>query len=926
MTLKDRRHSEQLFRALIEHSTDAIALLTRDGTVIYASPSTERITGYTPEEFVGINAGNIVCAEDWQHVEWSSLLDQPGDSIAFALRMRHKNGSWHWMEGTFTNLLSNPAIGAVVGNYRDITERKLTEERLHESEERYRVLVEQASDGIFLTDHEGYFVDVNAAVCLLSGYTREELLTKNIADLTREEDRERLFLGRDALLTGEILRSRWNMKRKDGSIIHTEFASKQLSNGYLQGIVHDISERIQAEKEHARLLISEQTARAEAEAARAHLHDLFMQAPANIAILRGPERRFELANPLFLQTIGMSEKDVLGKPAREIMPHAARQGYTAIIDNVYKTGQPFVGTEMSVLLDRRGDGTIEEGFFNFVYQPFRNRQGEVDGILVHGVEVTVQVHARRRVEELVHQLEAEKEALWRAEREAAQHASHLTAVFEAITDGVMVCDTRGQILQSNSAFRSFLGLDEDDKTALMLSEKRRTWLIPHDPEGNPLPRERWPLVRALRGERLSGTDTVDVLQRTPGGKILFLNVSAAPIYDTADNIMGAVLVLRDVTERRQLEQQRQLSERKYRSLLDSNIVGVLVAGPGGKIYEVNDCLAKMFGYNKEELLSDDFSWDQFNPPGYKVEQDPTAQAMATTGVAHLVEKELIRKDGSSFPTLLAGTFFDQEQKQAVIMVLDISDRKEAERRKQEFLGMVSHELRSPLTAILGFIELAQFYLQQFPRNTPEEKDIILHKVETVLSRTNQQVNIECRLVEALLDVARMEMHKFELSLQEHNLVTVVREMVAYQQQLTPTRRIELLAPAQKHVPVHIDEDRIGQVLTNYLTNALRYSPGNKAIQVGLTVEGKSARVFVRDQGPGLTTEQQQHIWERFYQTESSMHRGSDGGLGLGLYIVKIIIQQHGGQVGVESESGQGSTFWFTLPLIDEVSTDRKRST
>jgi signal transduction histidine kinase len=260
------------------------------------------------------------------------------------------------------------------------------------------------------------------------------------------------------------------------------------------------------------------------------------------------------------------------------------------------------------------------------------------------------------------------------------------------------------------------------------------------------------------------------------------------------------------------------------------------------------------------------------------------------------------------------------------MVLDISDRKEAERRKQEFLGMVSHELRSPLTAILGFIELAQFYLQQFPRNTPEEKDIILHKVETVLSRTNQQVNIECRLVEALLDVARMEMHKFELSLQEHNLVTVVREMVAYQQQLTPTRRIELLAPAQKHVPVHIDEDRIGQVLTNYLTNALRYSPGNKAIQVGLTVEGKSARVFVRDQGPGLTTEQQQHIWERFYQTESSMHRGSDGGLGLGLYIVKIIIQQHGGQVGVESESGQGSTFWFTLPLIDEVSTDRKRST
>jgi PAS domain S-box-containing protein len=777
MTLKGRRHNEQVFRALIEHNTDAIALLTRDGTVIYASPSTERITGYTPEEFVGINTGNIVCAADWAQVEWSHLLDCPGGSISFTLRMRHKNGSWRWMEGTFINLLSNPTVEAIVGNYRDITERKLAEERLHESEERYRVLVEQASDGIFLTNRESYFVDVNAAFCLLSGYTREELLTKNIFDLARPEDHEGLYAGRNALFAGETLRSRWHMKRKDGSLIHAEFASKQLSNGYLQGIVHDITERIQAEQERARLLSSEQTAHAE--------------------------------------------------------------------------------------------------------------------------------------------LEAEKGALWKAEREAAQHASHLTAVFDAITDGVMVCDTSGHILQSNSAFRALLGLDEGDETALTLTEERRTEFVPHDLEGKPLPREQWPLTRALSGERVAGTDTSDLLHRTPAGRVLFLNASAAPIHDAAGKIAGAVLVLRDVTERRQLERQRQLSERKYRSLLNSGIVGISIAGPDGKLYEVNDCLAKMFGYSREELLADDFRWYQLNPPGYNFNEDPMSKKIAATGVAHLEEKELVRKDGSRFPVLLAGAAFDREQKRAVMMCLDISERKEVERRKQEFLGMVSHELRSPLTAILGFIELAQFYLQQFPRDTPEEKEIILNKVETVLSRTNQQVNIECRLVEALLDVARMEMHKFELSLQEHNLVSVVREVIAYQQQLIYNRRIELLLPAQKHIPVLIDEDRIGQVFINYLTNAHRYSPANKAIVVGLTLEGKSARVFVRDQGPGLTPEQQPHIWERFYQAESSMHRGSDGGLGLGLYIVKIIIQQHGGQVGVESEPGQGATFWFTLPLTDE---------
>jgi PAS domain S-box-containing protein len=576
---------------------------------------------------------------------------------------------------------------------------------------------------------------------------------------------------------------------------------------------------------------------------------------------------------------------------------------------------------MPVQLDRRGDGTLEDAFFNCVYQPFHNSQGEVEGVLIHGVEVTHEVHARHHVEELVRQLEAEKAALWKTEREAAQHASHLTAVFEAITDGVMVCDTRGHTLQSNSAFRSILGLDEGDETALTLIEERRKGFIPRDLEGKPLPKERWPLMRALREESVSGTDTVDLLYCTPAGQNLYLNASAAPIYDPIGKIAGAVLVLRDVTERRQLEQQRQLSERKYRSLLDSNIVGVMVVGPNGGIYEVNDCQAKMFGYSKEELLSEDFSWYQFNPPEFRLEQDPITQTMAATGVIHLVEKELVRKDGSYFPVLLAGTIYDQEQQRAVMMFLDISDRKEAERRKQEFLGMVSHELRSPLTAILGFTELAQFYLQQFPRNSPSEKDTILNKVETILARTNQQVNIECRLVESLLDVARMEMHKFELSLQERNLVSVVREMAAYQQQIMHNRKIELLVPAQEQIPVRIDEDRIGQVLTNYLTNALRYSPANKAIVVGLTVEGKSARVFVRDQGLGLTPEQQQNIWERFYQTEPATHRGSEGGLGLGLYIAKIIIQQHGGQVGVESEIGQGSTFWFTLPLIDEPAQD-----
>src|SRR5262249_25120812 len=141
-------------------------------------------------------------------------------------------------------------------------------------------------------------------------------------------------------------------------------------------------------------------------------------------------------------------------------------------------------------------------------------------------------------------------------------------------------------------------IGEDDETALTLTKERREEMLPHDLQGNLLPYNQWPLVRALRGECLSGTNTVDLLLYIAGGQCLFLNASAAPMYDATGTIAGAVLVLRDVTERRELEQQLQLSERKYRSLVDSNVIGVVVADEYGRLWEVNDRLVQMTGYSR----------------------------------------------------------------------------------------------------------------------------------------------------------------------------------------------------------------------------------------------------------------------------------------------------------------------------------------
>ena len=230
--------------------------------------------------------------------------------------------------------------------------------------------------------------------------------------------------------------------------------------------------------------------------------------------------------------------------------------------------------------------------------------------------------------------------------------------------------------------------------------------------------------------------------------------------------------------------------------------------------------------------------------------------------------------------------------------------------------MVSHELRTPLTVILGLIELALRHIELRPNSLAPEAEELINQIERVLKRASGQVEIEVRLVEELLDVSRLEMHKFELSLQRENLVTIVQETVANQQQAAPTRDIELVLPPDELVLVIADAGRIGQALTNYLTNALKYAPVEQVVSVHLEVEASVARVSVRDQGPGLTPEQQLRVWERFYQAAAPGLRGPDRGLGLGLAIAKAIVEQHQGQVGVESAPGRGSTFWFTLPLAD----------
>ncbi|HLX59375.1 MAG TPA: ATP-binding protein [Ktedonobacteraceae bacterium] len=249
------------------------------------------------------------------------------------------------------------------------------------------------------------------------------------------------------------------------------------------------------------------------------------------------------------------------------------------------------------------------------------------------------------------------------------------------------------------------------------------------------------------------------------------------------------------------------------------------------------------------------------------------------------------------------------------------DLREMKERMDEFLSIASHELRTPMTTIKGNIQLAKIRLNHAIHDLPAGNDTLqdnLAEIQMMLDRALRQVNVQNRLVRDLLDISRIQADKLELQQEWCELLTIVCEAIEDLRSATPARVIHTILPAEETMPIFADAERIGQVIINYLNNALKYSPTNCPVEVRLVKEGKIARVSVSDQGPGLLPVEQERIWERFYRVEGiERQRGFSVGLGLGLHICRAIIEQHRGEVGVESTKGVGSTFWFTLPLAED---------
>ena len=405
------------------------------------------------------------------------------------------------------------------------------------------------------------------------------------------------------------------------------------------------------------------------------------------------------------------------------------------------------------------------------------------------------------------------------------------------------------------------------------------------------------------------------------------------------------------------------NEQLFRTMFELATTGIVCMQPQGQFVLVNQYCCNLLGYKKEELLARTFN--DIIHPSDRGNVVASLLRNITKQPGSSLEKRLLRQDGSTvWVNLSASTIAQTSDTPSYLLLFfdDITARKqleeeraqlseeialastainltglvmereqllqeqevlrakvdtlnEANKRMYEFLDIACHELKTPLAAIKGNIQLAERRFIRLMRQQDKSPDALLPEL---LENANGQTDRLDRLVSDLLDVSRIQAGRFEMHNAVCDLKAIVSNAVQDQQLIWPNRKLLLEVPLLEKMPIFADAVRIGQVVTNLLTNAIRYSQEERPIEIALLAEESVARVVVRDQGPGFPPEEKGHLWEQFYRVKGiAVQCGSGVSLGLGLYISRIIIERHDGHIDADSVPGQGSVFWFTHPLINE---------
>ena len=403
----------------------------------------------------------------------------------------------------------------------------------------------------------------------------------------------------------------------------------------------------------------------------------------------------------------------------------------------------------------------------------------------------------------------------------------------------------------------------------------------------------------------------------PSGEKLYVQVLKAPVRDAQGKIVGVQGMFWDVTERIRADEAARQSDARFRKLVESSLIGVMVAHLDGRIIEANDAFLRMLGYSREDLLAG-LRWDDVTPPEHHAGDQCAIGELKTRGTCQPWEKEYLHKDGRRVPVLVGVTMLEGSDSECICFVVDITQQKATEQElkaakeaadaasqaKSQFLANMSHEVRTPMNAIIGMTELVL--------NTPLQP-----KQADYLKMVMQSGESLLAVINDVLDFSKVESGKVDLEHLPFSLRDCVGDAVKSLALRAHERNLELALDVDPQVPNWLvgDAGRLRQIVINLVGNAIKFTHEGEVVvdvqQIRECEAGAELQFCVADTGIGIPPDKLEKVFEAFEQADSSTTRHY-GGTGLGLAIVRRLVELMNGKVWVESKMGEGTRFYFTV--------------
>jgi PAS domain S-box-containing protein len=636
------------------------------------------------------------------------------------------------------------------------------------------------------------------------------------------------------------------------------------------------------------------------------IRKMFMQSPVSMGLLSGPQHRWTFVNPEMIRATGRSRaEDFIGKTIRESMPELEEQPFLELLDTVYRTGVPHVGTEVKAILNNVATDQDQDIYFNFVYQPLRSPEGEVEGILVYAVEVTSQV-------------------LEKAERDKQGRASSLLAAIVDSSDDAIISKTLDGVITSwNKSAERLFGYTSEEAVG-----RHITLIVPEDRRDE----EAKILKRLKRGERI---DHFETLRQRKDGRLLSLSLTISPVKDDAGRIVGASKVARDITERKEIE--RTLSERAR--LLDLSSDAIVVRDRADRVTYWNQSARDLYGYSREEAIgrvTHELFRTEFPEPLEHITEQLERDGRWTGELVHrrkdgtkivVVSRWALDKDERGNPNCILETNNDiTQQKQNLKALRESEERLRTLSNSLEIqVSQRTEELQYRNTEILQQSEQLRELSNRLLRTQDDERRRIARELhdsagQLIAGLSMNLAGISRQAKNPLLAEALEDTQNLVLQLNKEIRTTsyllhpplldetgLSQAIDWYMQGLMERSGLEIeldIAEDFGRLPEDL-ELAIFRIVQESLTNIHRHS-GSKTATIHLSRGSHNVLLEIQDHGKGIPAEKLAAIMARR--------------TGVGIAGMRERVRHFKGEMDIQSKGG-GATIVVTFPLATAVASE-----